>query len=185
MPPGGADALGQRGRASAPRPTRVRLNTHARQISCRLSEAGRKVDHFIDQGGPRNKEHWYYRQVIQTANNSRHWVNLNEPRFFVKLSFTPEESSRYPRLIFVVSLHHTGRQLTGIVAATAFALIEYYYDARSDHSEEEPESQLEDCTVRPFTFTWENDAESLSPRFRQWAEQCLAPAVAKWGEYLA
>ena len=160
------------------------LLARAESISRRLNEAGRRVEQFVDRGGPGEKEHWYYRQVLQTANNSRHWVNLNESRFFVKLSFTPEESSRYPRLIFVISLHHTGRQLTGIMTATAFALIEYYHGARSDQLEEGAESQFEDCTMHPFTFTWENDAESIRPRFEEWTEQCLAPAIAKWGEYL-
>ena len=120
---------------------------------------------------------------IGTANNSRHWVNLNEPRFFVRLSFTPEKPSRYPRLIFVISLHQIGRQLTGITAATAFALVQHYH-AGSTKEIEEVGALFEDCTLDPFTFTWENNAESVFQRFSEWAEQRLAIAVIKWGQYL-
>ena len=138
------------------------------------------VEYASDQGGPGNREHWYAREVIQTANNSHHWVNRAEARYFVRVLFTPREISKYPRMVFVISLHATGRQLTGIMTATAFARIEF----RADDQENIAEQIFEDCTVRPFTFTWENEAESIFPRFNEWAEQCLAPALKKWGEYL-
>ena len=156
------------------------LQERADQISARLNDAGMAVEHSIDQGGPGNREHWYAGEVIQTANNSRHWVNRAEARYFARVLFTPREFSKYPRMAFVLSLHSTGRQLTGIMTATAFARIEF----RGDDQENTAEQTFEDCTVRPFTFTWENDAESIFPRFKEWAEQCLAPAVRKWGEYL-
>ena len=163
----------------------VQLLARASQIGGRLNEAGRKMDHSIDRGGPGDKEHWYRHEVIQTANNSQHWVNLNEPRFFVKLSLTPERPSRYPRLTFVISLHQIGRQLTGIMAATAFALIEYYYDGPPEYRIERTSDLFVDCSLEPFTFAWENEAETLFPRFMEWTEQRLAIAVSKWGEYLA
>ena len=160
------------------------LAEQADLIRTRLSEADRQIHHRIDRGGPDGKEHWYRNQVVITANNSRHWVNFNEARFFVKVSFTPESPSRYPRLIFVVSLHHMGRQLTGIMAATAFALIQHYHDNTEEDNEGTAETQFHDCTIEPFTFTWETDSESLMSRFNNWLKQHLAIAVKKWGEYL-
>lgn len=160
------------------------LSAQGDQIRARLLEVGREIQRHVDVGGPEVKEHWYRNQVIQTANNSRHWVNLNEQRFFVKLSFTPERPSRYPRLVFVVSLHQIGRQLTGIMAATAFALIQHYQDDNLEGPDEAAAAHFQDCTVEPLTFTWETDAESLFPRFNTWAEQRLAMAVRHWGEYL-
>ncbi len=160
------------------------LSDRAEQISARLNGAGMTVEYSIDHGGPGDKEHWYAREVIQTANNFRHWVNRTEARYFVRVLFTPRGLPKYPRMVFVISLHSTGRQLTGIMAATAFARIEYHQESRSDDLENRAEHIFEDCTVYPFTFTWENDAESIFPRFKEWTEQCLAPAVMKWGEYL-
>ena len=160
------------------------LRERAEQIVNRLQTAGRVVEYSIDGGGPGDREHWYAREVIQTANNSRHWVNRTESRYFARVVFSPREFSKYPRMVFVISLHSTGRQLTGIMTATAFARIAYHQEFHSDDSEDGAEQIFEDCTVRPFTFTWENDANSIFPRFKEWSEQCLAPAVRKWGEYL-
>ncbi len=161
------------------------LEEKALQISDRLGTAGRGVEPSVDTGGPGNREHWYAREIVETANHSRHWVNPTEARYFVRTVFTPEETPRYPRMVFVISLHSTGRQLTGIMTATAFARIEYYRGSRSDDTESAAEQIFQNCTVHPFTFTWESDADSIFRRFREWTEQCLAPAVRQWGEYLA
>ena len=163
----------------------IQLQARTSQISSRLNVAGRRMEYATDLGGPGDKEHWYRYEVIQTANNSKHWVNFNEPRYFVKASLTPERPSRYPRLTFVISLHPIGRQLTGIMVATAFALIEYYYDDPPEYRAERTADLFVDCSLEPFTFAWETNAQSVFPRFEEWTEQRLAIAIAKWGEYLA
>ena len=160
------------------------LGARAEHICSFFSETGHTLTSFIDRGGPGEKEHWYRNQVVQTARNSGHWANLNEHRFFVKLVLTPDRQSRKPRLVFVVSLHHTGRQQTGIMAATAFAIIVQYHNNVSDSVEETPTDEFIDCTLAPLTFTWENDADTLLPRFREWTEQSLAIALQQWGQYL-
>ena len=161
------------------------LTTRADQIVSRLERAGRSVTTLTIAGGPGDREHWYSSQVVQTANNSGHWVNLNESRFFVRLTLTPDRTSRQPRLVFVISLHHTGRQLSGVMAATAFSLIDHYAGGVSEQVEESEASWFTDCTLEPFTFTGEHDADILLPRFTSRIEQCLATAVRQWGEYLA
>ena len=80
------------------------------------------------------------------------WVNLNEARFFVKLSINPEEQLRTPRLVFVVSLHHVGQQLTGIMATTAFAQIRDFREPDSEESQEFTGLYFRDCTVEPVHF---------------------------------
>ena len=128
------------------------LRERAEQISSRLEAAGRIVEYSIDNGGPGDREHWYARDIIQTANNSRHWVNRTEARFFVRVVFTPRDFAKYPRMVFVISLHSTGRQLTGIMTATAFARIEYNQEFRSDDLENGSEQIFEDCTAASIYF---------------------------------
>ena len=77
-------------------------------IERQLGEAGLAVDCALDSGGPGDKGHWYRAQVINIAKKTQHWANLNEDRFFVKLSISSEERSQTPRLVFVISLHHLG-----------------------------------------------------------------------------
>ena len=140
-------------------------------IAKEFEQAGIYVTPLTTEGGPdKYNEYWYWRQIIETAEKFRHWVNPNEPRYFVRLTLNPERG-RTPRLIFVISLHNTGRQLTGVMSATAFAEIEYH-------------DGLVYCAVNPFTFTWNDSIEDIRDRFVKWMEGCLAIALRHWGEYL-
>ena len=156
------------------------LNARAGQIGARFIQSGQTLEYRIEKGGPGDKEHWYRSQVVQTAINSGHWVNLNEPRFFAKLSLTPGPASHLPRLTFVASLHHTGRIATGIMAATAFAHIEHYSGGDAERTANGWDDSFRDCTPAPFTFTGENPADAWFPRCQEWTEQCLAMALRLW-----
>ena len=162
------------------------LSQQAEVIRARLQGTGRLVETRTDEGRSElGNGHWYRWQVVQTAKNSGHWANLNEARFYVKLSLMSLATVPYPRLVFVVSLHHMGRQqLTGIMAATAFALIGNLHPGVSETEEERGDYSFVDCTPEPLTFTQESDADALTPRFKQWTEQCLAMALRQWSEYL-
>ena len=80
---------------------------------------------------------------------------MNENRYFIKLSINPDYQSQTCRaLVFVVSLHHVGRQLTGIMAATAFAQIVRTFKTPSQDDTEEPnDPNFRNCAVEAFTFT--------------------------------
>ena len=161
------------------------LESQADPIRQRLSEAGLTVECVIDAGGPGDREHWYRAQVVQTAQDASHWANLNEDRFFIKLSISPENQSLTPRLIFVVSLHHVGRQLTGIMAATAFSQIVKVQDYRTEDSEEPSDPDFRNCTIEPFTFTWNVDAGTVTQRFTAWIEAPLSIALRHWSEFIS
>ena len=164
---------------------RSNLVSRADQVCQPLNQAGLTVGRVIDHGGPGDKEHWYRAEVVQTAQEAQHWANLNEARYFVKLSLNPEDQSRAPRLVFVISLHHVGQQLTGIMAATAFAQIR---DSRESDIEESQESSglyFRNCTVDPFTFTWQDDAEMVTTRFAAWVEERLSIALRYWSEFIS
>lgn len=162
------------------------LDIQAERIVSRLEQAGRNVEPSVITGGAGVREHWYHDQVVQTAKNSGHWVNLNEFRYYVSLTLTPDLMPLISRLVFVISLHHTGRQLSGIMASTAFALIDHYPDGIPDQVEAGAASSFIDCTPsQPFTFTWEDSPDVLMPHYTTWIEQSLAIALRQWGEHLA
>ena len=160
------------------------LDSQAHSIREQLSEAGLAVDCIIDCGGPGDREHWYRAQVVQTARDASHWANLNEDRFFIKLSTNPQGQSRTPRLIFVVSLHHVGRQLTGIMAATAFAQIVNTKDYGPE-GEEPAGPDFRNCTLDAFTFTSDDDAGSVAHRFTAWIEAPLSIALRHWSAFIS
>ena len=162
-----------------------RLSVHGDQIAQRLNDSGMPLRRSIDQGGPGDREHWYQAQVVETARLANHWANLKEPRFFVKVALNPETPSRNPRLVFVVSLHHIGHQLTGVMAGTAFTEIEYYPTEDHQGSEDFFGLRFKNCAVAPFTFTWNDDAEAITGRFNNWVEECLSVALRYWSDFIA
>ena len=160
------------------------LATQAEQLRQALYETNMSVRYSIDDGGPGNNENWYDQQVVRTAQETRHWANLNEPRFFVKLSLIPDTPGRHPALSFVISLHHTGRQLSGIMVATAFLQVDFYPNYTSVTSQTASGVNYWICTYDPFTFTWESDVGSVEPHFFDWIERALLRALEYWQDFL-
>lgn len=162
------------------------LDAKSQEIQDSLKTGGIFVEPVVFDGGPdRSNEHWYHNQVLKTANASQHWVNLNEPRYFVRLALNSESKQEMPRLIFVISLHHTGRRLTGIMAATAFAEIGYYYSEETSSGSTQTtgnfaNATFHNCAVNPFTFTWNDSPEAICDRFIRWVEVCLSVALRYW-----
>ena len=167
------------------------LSTVAEAITLRLNEAGMNIRPFIDSNVLGEREHWYTQEIITTANNARHWVTPNEARLFLKLTLdrdrdriSNDSEIRLPRLVFVTSLHHVGRQLTGIMVTTAFARIEAFPDEDLGAAPSHGDFPFQDCTVNPFTFTWEDDAKVIAPRFLEWGEERLSIALSYWQGFL-
>ena len=160
------------------------LDEKTKEIQSTLEGAGICVTHQAYVGGPGDNEHWYQRQVIETAKASQHWVNLSEPRYFARLALNPKERNRTPRLIFVISLHNTGRQLTGVMAATGFAEIDYHDGESAADSARTSggtdNSTFKNCAMNPFTFTWNDSAENISDRFIKWVKVCFSIALKHW-----
>ena len=111
-------------------------------------------------------------------------INLNESGCSVVLLMSPIAGLDYPILLFTLSLHHTGRELTGIMAATAFAEIGHYseyIDKGQPHTLRHfGMLTFHNCAPEPFTFTWNDSADEVRPRFINWTEACLSIALRYW-----
>lgn len=160
------------------------LTIQGEQIHQRFGEAGLVVGHEIHHDTSYNK-HRYRSEVVRTARDAQYWVNLNESNFFIQLSVYPQEQFWTPRLVFVISLHHVGQQLTGVMAATAFALIVRSGDRSAEDSEEPAGPYFRNCTISPFTFTWQDGCADIAPRFNDWIEERLSIALRYWSEFIS
>ena len=162
------------------------LRDISQSVKGRLAQADIYVEPKMTEGGPdKSNEHWHRVQVIETAYEFRHWVNLNEPRYFAQLRLDAKDR-RTPSLAFVVSLHHTGRHLTGVMAATAFAEVGYEGEL-SSHSGDSAvleNTKFKTCAANPFTFTSDNSSEEIADRFVRWTEECFGAALRHWGLYV-
>ena len=174
-----AVALSLRGQASA------YLEEKAREVDDSLAAVDAGVSSKVMVGGPDERtDHWYRRQILE-SNRDKYWVNFNENRYFARMTVEPASESRVPRLVFVVSLHHVGRQSTGQMAASAFAEIHYNpTDDPANTGGEDAPTLFKDCTLDPFTLTWRSDPEKLRSRFDKWLEESLVVALRYWAEFL-
>ncbi len=164
------------------------IEGQAEKVCAGLQQAGNNVTSTVDRGGPGVRESRYDGELARVTKDAGYPVNPAGARFFIELSLTPAHLTRWPKLIFVVSLHHAGHQFTGIMAANVFGRTEHYRYDKDDPILDEPVELFTEYwyhTNNPFIFTMEDDAGALMPRFTEWAEQHLALALRDWGERFA
>lgn len=120
--------------------------------------------------------HWYHFQVVKSAQESNQKVNFDEDHYFVRTRLSGDE---IPWLTHVISFHHVGQDLTGVMEATAFAEVTY-----RDSDEDTQKTEHLPCMDKPFTITYQDNANDHTEQFLQWADECFALAVRSWGELL-
>ena len=145
-------------------------------------------------GGPKEgNEHYYRREVLETGRDAGHWINFQQPRYFVRATLRKNEPvdaapPRSPTMLFVVSLHSIGYGLTGVMAATSFVRFDYPNPPASDDAQEgegeriERESKV--CSDEPFLLTVADKADvaKLQTRFEAWITNGLSVALRGWLE---
>jgi hypothetical protein len=133
---------------------------------------------YIADGGPdRGNAHWYKFDVVKSANENGRFANFTEAHYFVKASIRVERE----RLVFVTSFHHVGRELSGVMEATAFARLESFEDS------EDRESVSQDfflCSLEPFVSTYKTGEQEIADAFDRWLDAALAVAFKEYGDRL-
>lgn len=133
---------------------------------------------FVRPGGSDwGSAHWYRFEVTQSAREAGKFANFAEDHYFLKASFRVGRE----RLVFVVSFHHVGRELTGIMEATAFSQLESFEGSDDRESVAEKFSL---CTLEPFVFTHQTSVSEIAESFRRWLDAALAVALKEYGDRL-
>ena len=83
--------------------------------------------------------------------------------------------------MFVTSFHHVGRELSGIIEATAFARLESYENSE-DRDVVSQEFQV--CSMEPFVFTHRTSEQEIEDSFLRWLDTALAIAIKEYGDRL-
>lgn len=113
----------------------------------------------VTYGGPDHENaHWYKFEVVKSANAGGKFANFTESHYFLKASIGVERD----RLVFVTSFHHVGRELSGIMEATAFAKL------GPDQDSKDQDSVPEDffvCSLEPFVFTYRTSVDEVRGAF--------------------
>jgi len=157
--------------------TRKALDQALNQLGGPLSTVGKPEIRLSEGGFDRGNAHWYKFDVVKSANEAGKFANFSEAHYFVKSSIRVERE----RLVFVVSFHHVGRELTGIMEATAFARLESFEDS------EDREYVTQDfflCSLEPFVFTYQTSEDEIAAAYARWLDAALAVAIKEYGDRL-
>lgn len=168
-----ANTLAERLRAR----TRKLLEEDLSQLKDSTSQIGTTEIHISEGGPDRGNAHWYRFEVIQSAKQVDKYANFDEDHYFIKATMRVQ----LERLIFVTSFHHVGRELSGIMEATAFAQLESYEDS-DDRNVVTQEFFV--CSLEPFVFTYKTNEEEIESAFDQWLDAAVAVAIKEYGDRL-
>jgi len=147
------------------------------QVDDTLREIGKPTVSVSDGGPDKHNAHWYKFEVVQSAKEADKFANFAEDHYFVRgLVRVGTE-----RLTFVVSFHHVGRDLTGIMEATAFSKLASYEDSDDRESTSE---RFSVCSVEPFVFTNKTRVPEVENAFGRWLDQALSVAIKEYGDRL-
>ncbi len=155
----------------------MQLEQSFAEIEPTLSEVGEPTIYVRDGGPDWKNAHWYKFEVVQSAKEVNKFANFAEDHYFVRGLIRVNTE----RLTFVVSFHHVGRDLTGIMEATAFSKLESYEDSEDRESASERFSL---CSVEPFVFTHKTKVNEIADAFSKWLDAALAVAVKEYGDRL-
>jgi fido (protein-threonine AMPylation protein) len=133
-------------------------------------------DNYVSAGGPDFKnQHWYKYEIVESTKDTGKWVNFGEDHYFVKAAIRVNDV----RLVYVVSAHHIGRELSGIMEITAFASIEYYED---ENDKEPTQTKSFECSLEPFVIAWNTTESDVLATYGKWLDTTLAIAIKEWGD---
>jgi hypothetical protein len=132
----------------------------------------------VESGGTDfHNSHWYKYEVVQTAKEAGKFANLSENHYFLKSTIKLTND----RLVFVISFHHVGHELSGVMEVTAFAKLE----SSGDPGEQSIVGQkFLVCSVEPFVLTNKSNASDIRNAFLQWLDLCIAVAFKEFGDRL-
>lgn len=138
----------------------------------------RSVSIIAINGGPENdKSHWYRNEVIRTAQAAQKFVNFDQNHYFAQGSI----KFGGDRLKFIVSFHHVGVILNGIMEATAFAKLQFDDDPEDRVSMGE---EFLPCSIEPFAFTYQTEIDKITSSFSNWLDASLAIGLKEYGDRL-
>jgi hypothetical protein len=147
------------------------------ELSAHISQVAEPEVRITDGGPDHANAHWYKFEVVKSAHETGKFVNFTEDHYFVKASIRAGRE----RLVFVVSFHHVGRELSGIMEVTAFSQLESFED--SDDRQSVSEAFIL-CSLEPFVLTYNTRGQDITESFARWLDAALAVAIKEYGDRL-
>ncbi len=147
-------------------------------LETRLEEAKREFHALhvpfiwrVESGGSHDDRGHYWRyQIVQTARRLDYWANQSENNYWIRSDLMLDQD----RLRMVVSLHHYGWPVSGIMAVSAFAEILHRASAEAAVDQHHVDRELVDCIDSEFTFSEADAGPQLRRDLESWLDDTLA-----------
>ena len=124
-----------------------------------------KIFHITaNAGDPRNYYHRY--QVVETAKQLDYFADLRSYHSWIQLVINSGNST-----IILISFHGLGREYRGLLACSACS----YHRDNSEENEQNI-SEIEALSSTPFQFSYADDENALTDRFRKWLDDVIVAA---------
>ncbi len=128
--------------------------------------------HSEDDQGDRN--HWFRRQVISTANELDYFANTDQHRSWVRLGINDAAKKGTPANV-LISFHSIGHEFRGVLACSAT----WFQRVQDD------DDRLESTGERPlcadvFRINYKEKTADIEPRFRKWLDEAIERGLALW-----
>ncbi len=175
--------LGERRRvAETARTLRERIVVHLDRIRRTASEQferrGVAFRSWVDMGGPENARDYWWRGQVTRAAKGKHFANLSEDHYWARLGV----ELVHTELTFVVSIHHVGRPITGVMAMVFFAELT---PLAKPETAAAPETQFLELGVDPVSFTRDDALPQVLNRVMPLLDQAVALALRDLGNVVA
>lgn len=131
--------------------------------------------YFADvQQNTNDDAHWFKFQIVRVAQDYDYFADTNIYRAWIRLRI------RWERQVeIVLSIHSIGTRFVGAFAVSAFLLYRNI-DPENGSEVSEPHALAEDI----FQFSYKDDYDLLTPRFRDWLDKVIIVALKHWREQL-
>ncbi len=116
---------------------------------------------------------YYHYQVVETAKQLNYFANLRNYHGWTQLFLNVERPT-----IILISLHVLGKEYRGILACSACA---YHLDTTE---EENTVTEIQALTDSPFQFSYADDEENLTTRYKRWLEEAVVAGLEYWNKSL-
>jgi Fic family protein len=146
--------------------------------------------------------HYYYNEIVQTANKLDYWANVARYRKWVKLLLWDKFDGKKAQVIF--SFHYLGKVNRGVMVCSAFIhfpqvkldaevtevlelQLEEIPSTTEMDEETEPQFGESHCICRePFYFSYQDNSRcgSLIEEFHKWASEAVTIGLAEWAQRL-
>lgn len=155
--------------------TKDRLQEIAEEINLSVGNLINDAQVFTASAPAQSEKSHYYRyQVVETAKQLDYYANLRYYHSWVQLVIDIER----PTMI-LISFHVLGYEHRGLLACSACA---YHRDVTDEGDTSVNEIQA--LTESPFEFSYADNQENLTQRYKQWLETAMVSGLEYWNKSL-